>query len=111
MGSWAKKVDTNALYSELASLEDLYYQACHRVRECHNCEEGWVLETWADGREHQNRCCYCWAQLCEANRAWRKVRDALRNAGEEPPSLDNFHKRLSEHVSEQLVQGGHDVIT
>lgn len=101
--AYHKRVDTDSLYSELAALEDLYYQACSAVRRCHACDEGWMVETWADGREHQNRCPYCWDKLREANRAWRRVRDQLRDAGEDPPGLDNHHRRLSEHISDQLV--------
>lgn len=97
--AYGKRVNTDNLAEEEGILRDDYYRACERVRKCRNCDQGWTVETGPDGKDHQNWCNYCWDQLKDANREWRKVRDELRGAGVEVEPLDLWQKRLTEQTA------------
>lgn len=94
--------DVDSLRDEELTLRLEANRARQQVSICPKCDEGWILYRGDDGRDHQAwDCPHCVPRAKETNRAWRKVRDQLLEAGEAVDALDPYRKPYITYTDDQ----------
>lgn len=103
-----RRYDTEDLRAEELILRDVANNARRKVIDCPHCDLGWVIK---DGHQAWD-CPYCVPYAKDTNREWRKVRDQLRDAGEESdplipyqyPPRDGLYDPQGEDLVRQFVE-------